>query len=92
MLFNFPITNYSHLITAFHYRSNSPTKSSLLSPQIGKFSSFKKLVESKIISKSDRSLATVTADNSDKVCMVGLVKYKQQITQIIKGQNIDEKL
>ena len=65
----------SLLSRTFHYRSISPTKSSLLSPQIGKFSSFKKLVESKIISKSDRSLATVTGDNGDKVSMFLLVKY-----------------
>ena len=49
------------------FRCSSP-KSTLLSPQqLGKFNSFKKLVESKIISKSDRSLCHASSDQSDKV-------------------------
>ena len=50
-----------------YFRCSSP-KSTLLSPQqLGKFNSFKKLVESKIISKSDRSLCHASPDQSDKV-------------------------
>lgn len=47
-----------------------------MSPQtFGKFNSFKRLVESKIISKSDRSLCLAASDQADKVTF--LSKYSQ---------------
>ena len=59
--------NFSYFkIIFFFFRCSSPK--SLLSPQqFGKFNSFKRLVESKIISKSDRSLCPALAEQKEKV-------------------------
>ena len=47
-------------------RCSSP-KHNLLQPKIGRLGSFKRLVESKIISKSDKSLSTQPKDETAKV-------------------------
>ena len=60
-----------------------------MSPQtFGKFNSFKRLVESKIISKSDRSLCLAASDQADKVTF--LLKHSQICLRTLKLQILTE--
>ena len=62
-------------ITNEMHPSNKPT---LLQPKLGRLGSFKRLVESKIISKSDKSLSVRNQEESAKAAQVIKSKYHIQ--------------
>ena len=56
-------------------QTHASSKPVLLEPKLGRLGSFKKLVESKIISKSDKSLSTRPQEETAKAAQVTKTKF-----------------